>query len=246
MSPPPPQLRTRKLHANKARGRSKSLTPSCACLSPPPPSRLLPASRNDLRAAALIAFCDMLRAADPIQQAFFQGMEAQHAHLNFKWRDMLLDARGRTHAEMINATTAVERTDLSNATATYTCPLAAEEDGRMAATQSEDEQMGATQDEQAGTVIELCRHALNLSKKQLLGTSADDPKQSLDKRVEKSLEACKVDVLQSKTTYPLQYKDKEFQVCCLLLLSPLPAWFASRADGSQHPTCVSQKQARAA
>lgn len=184
---------------------------ACLCRQPP-----LPPSYRVLCAAALIEFCDMLRASDNIQQAFFQGMEDQYAAQNFKWRHMLMDARGRTHAEMICATTAVDSADLSNAAATFACQSAAEEDGETATAQP-GERMPATQDEQAATVIDMCRHALDMSRQQLLGSSDENAKDRLDERVENSLLACKVEVLQSKTSYPITYNGREFQVCCMEL-----------------------------
>lgn len=152
----------------------------------------------------------MLRAAEPVQQAFFKETEERYAHLNFKWADMLKDARGRSHAEMAKTTTAIGALDLTDATATATGLCASDGDGRVP----------VTEDEQAAAMVDMCRHTLDMSKAELLGSQEQGDTDWLQARVNESLEACKVEAVQAKASYPLSYHGKEFQVCCLLCDTP--------------------------
>lgn len=153
-------------------------------------------------AATLIDFCDMLRAAEPIQQAYFKEVEMKHADKNFRWADMLKDARGRSHAEMISTTTAIDALDLTDATATVTGTLASD-DG---------ERIHVTQDEQASAMVDMCRHTLDMTKSQLLGLQHDKETDWLQTRIEHSLEACRVEAVQADASYTLKYNGTKFQV----------------------------------
>ena len=149
---------------------------------------------------ALQAFCMFLGAAAEGQQAFYSTLQLQHSGVGFQWKDLLETAQGRVHAEMENATVAVDRTDLSHATATLS-----DDSGVNAANE---QGMATTQDDQPSSVVDVCRYGLNMSTSELLGGGCAD----LESRIRQSLDAFKLNNIQKKARYPLRWQEKEYEV----------------------------------
>lgn len=161
-------------------------------------------------AAAVLAFCRMLTSAEREQCAYFTRMEEEHRGCNFKWRDVLVSASGRASAELQGAATMLDRVDLSAATATLRVNEV--DDGAAGEADAGGDRLPATEEDQPSTLVDACRVVLGMSTEDLLGKGPP--------MLEAQLPRANYSVakLEARTTYPVQYDGREFQVWLPLVL----------------------------
>lgn len=155
-------------------------------------------------AEAVLAFCRMLTSVEREQCAYFTRMEEAHSECGFKWRDVLVSASGRTRAQLTGAAAMLDGVDLSDARATLRPAEAA--GGAGGDVDAGGDRLPASQDDQPASQVDACCVALGMSKEDLLGGGPavleDQPSNA----------RFAVAAIEARSTYPVQYDGREFQV----------------------------------